>query len=103
DIENAPTVIATERVQQFTVGAGVVWYLPFRGGTSRVAPIVTAGGGHLRQMHEERTVLETGQYYQVGGGVKALLFSRPAGFVNAVGVRIDARALVRAQGVAFDD
>jgi hypothetical protein len=103
DIENAPPATAIETVRQFTVGAGVVWYVPFRRGTERLVPFVTAGGGHLRQIHEERTFLETGQYYQVGGGVKYLLFSRPRGFMNAIGARVDVRAVVRRMGVAFDN
>jgi hypothetical protein len=103
DFENAAPVTATEVVEQFTVGAGVVWYLPFRPRASRLAPFVTAGGGQLRYRHEQRTLLEIGQYYQVGGGVKFLLFSRPRGFVNAIGARVDARAVVRRDGVSFDD
>jgi hypothetical protein len=102
DIENAPAATAIETVQQFTIGAGVVWYMPFRPRTSRLAPFLTAGGGHLRQVHQERTLLQTGQYYQVGAGVKYLLFARPRGFVNAFGVRMDVRAVVRRMGVAFD-
>jgi len=102
DFESAAPVTAVELVQQFTVGAGIVWYVP-RPRTSRLAPFVTAGGGYLRQMHEKRTLLETGQYYQLGGGVKLLLFSRPRGFLNAIGARVDARAVVRMKGVAFDD
>ena len=103
DIENAPEVTATESVQQFTVGGGVVWYVPFHTASSRFAPFVFGGAGHLRQVHEERTFLETGQYYHVGGGVKWLLFARPRGLVNAAGLRVDARAVVRMKGVAFDD
>ena len=103
DIENAPPVTAIETVEQFTVGAGVVWSVPLRSLSPRLVPFVTAGGGYLRQMHAERTLLETGQYYQVGGGVKFLLWSRPRGLVNAIGARVDARALVRMKGVAFDD
>ena len=103
DIENAPAVTATESLQQFTVGGGVVWYVPFHPASSRVAPFVSGGGGHLRQVHEERTFLETGQYYHVGGGVKWRLFARPRGLINAVGLRVDARAVVRLKGVAFDD
>jgi hypothetical protein len=103
DLENAPPVTAIERVQQFMAGAGIVWSVPFRVLPSRLSAFVTAGGGHLRQMHEERTLLETGQYYQVGGGVKYLLFSRPRGFLNAIGARVDVRAVARMKGVAFDD
>ena len=103
DIENAPRVTATESVQQYTVGAGVVWYVPLHLASSRLAPFVSGGGGHLRQVHEAQTVVDTGQYYHVGGGLKWLLFARPRGPVNAVGLRVDARAVVRVKGVAFDD
>jgi hypothetical protein len=103
DIENAPDVTATESVQQFTLGAGVMWYLPVHAARARLVPFVSGGVGHLRQVHEERTSLETGLYYYVGGGAKWLLFARPRGFVNAIGLRVDARAIVRTKGVAFDD
>ena len=66
-------------------------------------PFVTGGVGHLRQMHEERTLSRPGCTISVGGGVKWLLFARPRGLVNAIGVRVDARAVVRTKGVAFDD
>jgi hypothetical protein len=102
DIEGAPSVTAIEQVQQFTIGGGVVWYVPLPP-KPRFALFVTAGGGYLRQMHEARTLVVTGQYYQVGGGVKLLLVSRPRGFINAVGARIDLRAVIRMKGVAFDD
>ena len=103
DIENAPDVTATESVQQFTVGAGVVWHPPVQAASGRLAPFVSGGVGQLRQIHEEKTSLETGLYYYAGGGVKWLLFARPHGFVNAIGLRVDARAIVRTKGVAFDD
>jgi hypothetical protein len=83
------------------MGAGAVWYLPFR--TSRLSPFVRGGAGYLRQVHEERTLVETGQYYDVGGGVKWLAVARTSGLVNAVGARVDVRAMVRRKGIAFDD
>ena len=102
DVENAPPVTAIERMRQLTAGAAVVWYMPFRRGP-RLMPFVTAGGGHLRQIHEGRTLIETGQYYQVGGGLKFLLVSRRRGLVSAVGARLDLRAVMRIKGVAFDE
>jgi hypothetical protein len=103
DSEGAAAITAVENVQQFTIGAGVVWYVTPGSWRSRLVPFVTGGAGQLRQMHQERVLLDTGRYVQVGGGVKALLFSRPRGLVNAFGVRGDVRALVRSDGVAFDD
>jgi hypothetical protein len=103
DIENAPAVTALETVQQLTVGAGVAWALPRRLATSRLAPFAMAGGGYLRQVHEGGTLVETGRFYQFGGGVKYLLFARPRGTLKAIGARVDARAILRSRGVAFDD
>jgi hypothetical protein len=103
DSEAAAAVTAVENVQQFTIGGGVVWYVPSRWWGSRLVPFVTGGVGQLRQMHQDRVRLDTGRYLQVGGGVKAFFFSRPRGFVNALGARVDLRALVRTDGVAFDD
>ena len=97
----APTTIA-ERIQQYTFAGGLVWYPVSRSG-SRAAPFVTAGGGYLRQLHEAATLAVTGQFYQFGGGVKFLIASRPASRLKGIGVRVDARAVVRANGVAFGD
>jgi hypothetical protein len=102
DIENAPPVTAIETMQQAMVGGSVNWYPPI-GATSRLAPFVTAGGGYLRQVHEAGTLLQTGHYYQFGGGVKYLLFSHPGAHVKGLGLRVDARAVLRAKGIAFDD
>jgi hypothetical protein len=103
DIENAPAATAAETLQQLTVAAGVAWALPGRFATARFAPFALAGGGYLRQMHEGGTLLETGRFYQFGGGVKYLLFTRQSGWLKAIGTRVDVRAIVRTEGVAFDD
>jgi hypothetical protein len=102
DAEGAASVTATEVIQQFTVGAGVVWYVRPARSASRFAPFATAGGGYLRQLHESATLVETGRFYQFGGGVKYLFVSRPGSHLKGIGARIDVRALVRQQGVAFD-
>jgi len=103
DSEAAAAVTAVEDVQQFTIGGGAVWYLPARWFGSRLVPFVTGGIGQLRQMHQDRVLLETGRFFQLGGGVKVFLLSRPRGFINAIGARADLRALVRKDGVAFDE
>jgi hypothetical protein len=92
---------ATDTIQQYTIGGGAVWYLPKL--SDRLAPFATGGIGQLRQMHQDRVSLDTGLYYQVGGGVKYFFFSRPSGFFNALGARADVRVMVRTKGVAFDD
>jgi hypothetical protein len=103
DVENAAPVTAVETMQQITIGAGVVWNVPYRPWSGRLVPFVTAGAGHLRDVHEEQTLIDTGHYYQYGGGVKVLLVSRSRSFFKGLGARVDARAMMRAKGVAFDE
>jgi hypothetical protein len=102
DTESATAIATAETIQQIMIGAGVVWALPHRSWSERLVPFVTAGGGYLRQVHDPATLVDTGRFYQIGGGVKVLLVSRSNRFVNGVGVRVDARAVVRSKGVAFD-
>jgi len=101
DDENAPPVTASERVQQYTVGGALVWHLPV--GSPRVSPFATAGAGYLRQLHESGTLAQTGRYYQFGGGLTVLIASRGNAFVKTMGIRLDARALIRTNGIAYDD
>jgi hypothetical protein len=100
DAEGAAAVTATESIQQFMVGGDVVWSLPRRAG--RVEPFVLAGGGYLRQLHQAATLVETGRYYDVGGGVSWPLMTNRHWRLKGAGARVDARAVVRSKGVAFD-
>ena len=102
DFEGASPVTATETVQQFTIGGGVRWNLSNRHWTPRFTPFATAGGGFLRQLHDPGTLLETGRYYQVGGGATYLLVQNRHFHTKGIGARVDARALVRSKNVAFD-
>jgi hypothetical protein len=99
DIENAPSIAAAERLQQYMVGGGATWYVPRR---SRIVPFVSGGGGYLRQLHDRALLVETGTYYQVGGGVLYLLSSHRDNRLKASGIRVDVRAVILNGGVAFD-
>ena len=101
DVEQAAPVTATDRLQQITVGGALVLDLPWRLG-SRGVPFVTGGAAYLRQLHEGQTVIESGQAYYVGGGVKYWFLSRPDRRLKAVGLRADIRALARTKAVALD-
>ena len=101
DIEGAAPVTATETIQQFTIGGGVLWYVPVSR-TPRVTPFVTAGGGYLSQLHEQDTLVEAGRFYQVGGGISTLLVTGRHFHTKGIGARLDARAVNRSKGVAFD-
>jgi hypothetical protein len=101
DAENAPPITAVERVDQYIIDGGVLVH--FGSGASALRPFVTAGGGYLRQLHEGRVVVETGQVFYAGGGIKYGLTSRRDGLVRAVGLRGDARLNVLSGGIKVDD
>lgn len=103
DYENAVPVTASEPVQQFTAGGGLLWYVRHhQAQPARVAPFLVAGGGYLSELHEGSVLVETGRFYEVGGGVKFLFRRRERTFLKGVGLRIDARAMMRTGGIAFD-
>ena len=99
DAESAPSITALERLQQYMIGGGGTWYVPGRG---RIVPFVTGGGGYLRQLHDRALLVETGTYYQVGGGVLYLLSAHPDKRLKASGIRADVRAVILNDGVALD-
>jgi hypothetical protein len=99
DVESAPSITAVERLQQYMIGGGATWYVP---GRSRIVPFVAGGGGYLRQLHDRALLVETGTYYHVGGGVLYLLSSHPDNWLKASGIRVDVRAVILNDGVAFD-
>jgi hypothetical protein len=102
DVEGAAAVTATETIQQFTIGGGMLWYVTNHWWTSRFEPFVIAGGGYLQQLHDPATLVESGHYYQFGGGATYLLVASPRLHTNGIGARADVRALVRSKGVALD-
>jgi opacity protein-like surface antigen len=103
DAENAPALDVDEDTVRIAIeGAIVVSAARWRVG-SRGVPFVTAGGGYLRQLHEGRTVVRTGQSYFAGAGIRYALAARMQSLVKTIGVRADGRLVVRAGGIALDD
>ncbi|HEV3062241.1 MAG TPA: hypothetical protein VGY48_28590 [Vicinamibacterales bacterium] len=102
DIETSATVTASETISQYTVGGGVIFYLPYRLGSPKLLPFVSGSAAYLRQLHGGNTLVVTGQMYQLGGGVKYLLGVRDRSWLKAYGVRADAGLAARVKGVAFD-
>jgi hypothetical protein len=101
DIEASGTVTATEDVRQYVIGGGALWYLPLRP-SPKLTPFVTGNVAYLRQLHETRTLVESGQLYRVSGGVKYLLKTRPDSRFKSYGVRAEGGFEARVKGVAFD-
>ena len=101
DPEAPAQELAGERLDQYLIGGGVTWQLPVRLGP-RLAPFVSGGAAFLRQLHEDRTLAETGQVYYAGGGARYFLRGG-RGPGAAFGLRGDARVNVRTKGIDFED
>ena len=102
DVENAPSVDAVERLDQYLIDGGVVIRLnEFR--LEGWVPFVTAGAGYLRQLHEGLTLSEHGHLFYVGGGVRRVLLLRPKGFFRGLGARGDVRLNILSDGVTVED
>ena len=103
DVEGADDLTLGEDVDQYFVDAAAVLMLDRFSLGSRTVPFVSGGAGYLRQLHEGRTLVETGQVYHVGGGLRHWLRVNDSGFLRALGVRVDARLYVLVNGIAFED
>ena len=90
-----------EKLEQYVIGGGVTWQVPLRIG-DRLAPFVLGGAAFLRQLHEDRTLAETGQIYYAGAGARYFLRGGH-GRGRAFGLRGDARVNVRRKGIDFED
>ena len=93
DTENAAALTATERLQQFTFTGGALWLLS----ESRVAPFLSAEAGQLRQLHEDKTLVESGLVYMAGAGVNMRVTER-----GSAGLRLAGRAVVRSKQFLLD-
>jgi hypothetical protein len=102
DDEAAAVALDAERLSQYIVDVGVLWQLPGRGIGSRMRPFVTGGGGYLRQLYDERTVVETGSVYYAGAGLRYWLRGGD-GQRRSIGLRADGRAMWRRGGVDFEN
>lgn len=105
DIEEAPAITATSTLTQITIeGGALVELLTLRLPAGNFVSFVDGGGGYLRQVHEERLLIETGQTFYVGGGVKwHSAAMKPSGLMQRLVVRGDARFVTRTGGVDIAD
>lgn len=101
DPEASQQQLEGEQLKQYLFDAAVVWHLPMGWG-ARMRPFIIGGGGYLRQLHEERTLVETGQVYYGGFGAR-YWFRGGSGARRAIGVRGDIRANLRRGGIDFED
>jgi len=101
DAEAAAVTIDAEQLSQYIFDLAALWQLPRMRLGARTRPFVLAGGGYLRQLYSERTLVEEGRVYFAGGGVRYYLRGG-GGAERAAGLRGDARVQWRRDGVEFE-
>jgi hypothetical protein len=105
DIEQAPAITLTSTLTQITVEGGALVELPsIRTPAGNLVPFVAGGAGYLRQVHEDRVLIETGRTSYAGAGVKwRSAAAQPRGLVQRLVVRADARLVSRTGGADVED
>ncbi len=105
DMEAAPAVTVSSTLTQITIeGGALVEVATLALPAGHLVPFVSGGGGYLRQVHEDRVLIETGRTIYVGGGVKwRAATAQPRGLLQRLVLRADARLLSRTGGLDVGD
>jgi hypothetical protein len=101
DAEGAPATTATEDVDDYTVGARVLYEVPRLAFGGRARPYLLAGGAYLRQLHEDQVLVETGQAWTAGAGLRVWFAGARQG--RSLGVTTELAWQWRTGGIAFTD
>ena len=98
DVEQAPSVTASNDVSRYVFELSGVLHLTGvklgKGGS----PFVLGGAGYLRELDDAQALVETGQIYHAGGGFKYLFSQHQQGLIKGLGIRADARLYFRDGG-----
>lgn len=103
DAEGAPATSASERIDEYTVGARVLYDLPRWTFGRRFRPFVAAGGAYLRQLHDEQVLVETGQVWSAGAGLRVWLRGPGPRRGPSIGLTAETGWSWRTGGIAFTD
>ncbi len=90
-----------ESIQHYEFGGGVAWQLPWLK-TDRLRPFAAGGATYLRQLHQDRTLVETGTVIYGGVGTRYWLWGRPDSPLS-IGLRGDLRINVSRHAIDFED
>jgi hypothetical protein len=102
DPETSAGSVAAEKLSQYVVDVSGVFHLPRPVLGRRARTYLIGGGSYLRQLHEDRLLVETGHHVHVGGGVRYWLRGS-AVTAHAFGLRGEARYVRRFGGIDFED
>jgi hypothetical protein len=98
DRDVAPATIR-EAISQYAIEGRVVRRLV--GGGRRLTPFFGGGGGYIRNLHDERTLAESGWSAHGGAGFDYVL-STSASRAPRTGLRVDLRGLLLPRDVTLD-
>jgi hypothetical protein len=99
DVELLPDIVVEGRLTEYLLEGSLVADLLVR---DRWRVFVLGGVGYLRQLHEGRALVDEGSVYHAGGGLKYRLWVDPARFLKGLGIRGQARLLVRDEGFSLE-
>lgn len=101
DAESAPATTVIETVDDYTVGARLLYDVPRLALGTRARPYLLAGGAYLRQLHEDQVLVETGRAWTAGAGLRVWLAGARGG--RSLGVTTEVAWQWRTGGIAFTD
>lgn len=101
DAEAAPAATASEQIDDYTVGARLLYELSRWSLGGRARPFLAAGGAYLRQLHEDQVLVETGQVWTAGAGLRVWLLGARQG--RSLGVTTEVGWAWRTGGITFTD
>lgn len=100
DAERAAGTTATARLREYVFDGGL--RLEWRRARARAVPFVRGSIGHLRQLSDDRTVVETGLHTEAGVGVLVPLLRRGRA-PREMGLRGEVAASLRQGGFDLDE
>ena len=101
DAEGAPATTVTEDIDDYSVGARVLYDVPRLAFGGRARPYLLAGGAYVRQLHEDQVLVETGQAWTAGAGLRLWLAGARQG--RSLGMTAELAWQWRTGGIAFTD
>jgi hypothetical protein len=99
DVEGLPEIVVEGELTEYLIEASLLADVVTR---SRWRVFAIGGAGYLRQLHEGRSLVDEGRVYHAGGGVKYRLRTYTAGLLRGLGIRGQARLLVRDEGFSLE-
>lgn len=102
DSETDEPITIGEEIAQYTIDVSALVQFSALAMSSRARPYAMAGAGYLRQLHEDRLLVEAGRLVHVGAGVRYWFRGGPSEG-RALGLRVEGRFVRRTGGIEFDD